>query len=183
MKRLFIIRHSETSGQHEDSPLTKLGMRQSKILSNFLDHYGYEIDKVISSPYLRAKDTIQPFANKKGLEVITDERLKERILSEEPLDDFMEVLEETFTDHDYKMPGGESSNEAKRRVRELVDELEQDEEHDNIAIVTHGNLLALLLQTFHADVGFDQWKRITNPDIYLVQKQGGEYTVERIWRE
>ncbi|MBM7552549.1 histidine phosphatase family protein [Thalassobacillus pellis] len=183
MKKLFLIRHSATEGQHQDSPLTKLGVRQSQAISVFLDKGSYPIDRVISSPYLRAIETIKPYAESRGLTIEIDDRLKERILSKEPLDDFLEYLEDTFKDLDFKMPGGESSNEAKTRVSELVAELEQDENNDTICLVTHGNLLALLLQTFGVEADFDQWKNITNPDVYLVEKHAGKYVVQRIWRD
>ncbi|MFG6114926.1 histidine phosphatase family protein [Halobacillus sp. MO56] len=181
MKKLFLIRHSATEGQHHDSPLTKSGIRQSQMLANFLEKA--EIQRVISSPYFRAVETIRPYAANKGLTIEIDDRLQERILSKEPLDDFMDYLEKTFKDLDFKMPGGESSNEAKTRVQQLLQEIEQDEEHDAVALVTHGNLLALLLQTFDVEIGFEHWKAISNPDVFLVQKQGGDYTIERIWED
>lgn len=60
MDKLILVRHSETEGQHEDSPLTKSGVRQAQVLANFLDQSGYEIDHIISSPFLRAIETIKP---------------------------------------------------------------------------------------------------------------------------
>ncbi|MCA0968971.1 histidine phosphatase family protein [Halobacillus litoralis] len=180
MSKLILVRHSETEGQHEDSPLTKQGVRQSQTLAHFLNRSGYDVDRIISSPFLRAVETIKPYALKKGLQIETDERLQERILSHEPLDDWEEVLHDTFQDHDLKLNGGESSKEAKERITSLVDELEEKNE-GNVLLVTHGNLLALLLQKYNREIGFYQWKRLSNPDVYVVQKQGGEYTVQRVW--
>ncbi|WP_173916364.1 histidine phosphatase family protein [Halobacillus sp. Marseille-Q1614] len=179
MDKLILVRHSETEGQHEDSPLTKLGVRQAQVLAAFLDHSGYEVSRIISSPFLRAIETIKPFARMKGIEIEKDERLEERVLSHTPLDDWEEVLYDSFQDPELKLTGGESSTEAKQRVMSLVDELEQVE--GNVILVTHGNLLALLLQKYKREFGFNEWKRLSRPDIFLVQKQGGEYTVERIW--
>ena len=39
-------------------------------------------------------------------------------------------------------------------------------------IVTHGNLLALLLQWVDAAVGYEHWSRLSNPDVFLVQIHG-----------
>ncbi|MBH0229499.1 histidine phosphatase family protein [Halobacillus yeomjeoni] len=180
MDKLILVRHSETEGQHEDSPLTKTGVRQAQALATFLEQTGYDFDRIISSPFLRAIETIKPFAMKKGLSIEKDERLEERILSHEPLDDWEEVLHDTFQDPELKLTGGESSKEAKDRIQSLVKELE-DHEEGNVLLVTHGNLLALLLQTYNREIGFQDWKRLTRPDVFLVQKLGGEYTVERIW--
>lgn len=182
MDKLIVVRHSETEGQHEDSPLTKQGIRQAQTLAYFLDRAGHEVDRIISSPFLRAVETIKPYARKKGLEVETDERLEERVLSHEPLNDWEEVLHDTFQDPELKLSGGESSKEAKKRVLSLIEELEQ-EDCGNVLLVTHGNLLALLLQKYKREIGFYEWKRLTRPDVFLVQKFGGEYTVERIWED
>ncbi|RWZ60337.1 histidine phosphatase family protein [Halobacillus fulvus] len=180
MDKLILVRHSETEGQHEDSPLTKLGVRQAHTLAHFLEQTGYKVDRIISSPFLRAIETIKPYSQKCGVRIETDERLEERILSHEPVDDWEEVLHDTFEDQDLKLTGGESSKEAKERVLSLIDELER-EDNGNVVLVTHGNLLALLLQKYNREIGFYHWKRLTRPDVFLVQKQGGEYTVERIW--
>lgn len=180
MNKLILVRHSETEGQHEDSPLTKQGVRQAQMLAQFLETSNHSVDHIISSPFLRAIETIKPYAENKGLSIETDVRLEERILSEEPLDDWEEVLHDTFQDPDLKLSGGESSKEAKERVLSLIDELEQ-KNSGNVLLVTHGNLLALLLQKYNREIGFYQWKRLTRPDVFLIQKQGGEYTVERIW--
>ncbi|MBX0356294.1 histidine phosphatase family protein [Halobacillus sp. Nhm2S1] len=182
MEKLFLVRHSETEGQHEDSPLTKTGIRQAQMLATFLENYGHSIDRIISSPYLRAIETIKPFARKNNVTIEMDDRLEERVLSREPLDDWEEVLHDTFVDPELKFTGGESSTEAKKRVLSLIDELE-NEDCGNVLLVTHGNLLALLLQKYNREIGFYEWKRLSRPDVFLVQKQGGEYTVERIWED
>lgn len=182
MDKLYLVRHSETVGQHEDSPLTKLGVRQAQMLAAFFDHSGHQVDKIISSPFLRAIETIKPFARNKDLEIELDGRLEERVLSREPLDDWEEVLHDTFEDPELKFTGGESSAEAKKRVISLIEELENND-CGNVLLVTHGNLLALLLQKYNREIGFYEWKRLSRPDVFLIQKQGGEYTVERIWKD
>ncbi|WP_027954350.1 histidine phosphatase family protein [Halobacillus kuroshimensis] len=182
MDKLIIVRHSETEGQHEDSPLTKLGIRQAQKLAVLLDQSGVTIDRIISSPYLRAVETIRPYARSKDMEIERDYRLEERVLSHEPLDDWEEVLHDTFQDPDLKLTGGESSVEAKDRVLSLIEELE-NQDCGNVLLVTHGNLLALLLQKYNREIGFYDWKRLSRPDVFLVQKQGGEYIVERIWED
>lgn len=183
MKRLFLIRHCHAEGQHKDSPLTKSGIRQAQVFAAFLEKTGYDINRVISSPYLRAIESIKPYAQNQKLTIEVDERLQERVLSEEPVDDWMDVLEESFSDLNFRLPGGESSNDALQRVRNLLEEIYNDEDYHNVVLVTHGNLLAIILKEFQADIGFAHWKGLTNPDIYLVQKTGGEYIVERMWKD
>ncbi|MDC3412972.1 phosphoglycerate mutase family protein [Aquibacillus sp. 3ASR75-11] len=183
MKKLFLIRHCNAEGQHKDSPLTKKGVQQAQALANFFDRYGIQIDRIVSSPYLRAIESIKPYAENRNITVEVDDRLQERILSEEPIDDWLDVLEQSFSDMNFKLPGGESSNDAISRIKQLLQEIESSNEEQTAIFVTHGNLLALLLKEFQADIGFSHWKGFTNPDIFMVQKTGGEYVVERIWKD
>ena len=153
------------------------------MIATFFENYGYDIDKIYSSPYLRAIETIKPYANRNHIPIEIDQRLQERVLSEEPIDDWIEVLEKSFSDLDFRLPGGESSNDALDRSSHLIDEILTNESIENVIIVTHGNLLAILLKKFQADIGFSHWKGFTNPDLFLVQKTAGEYVVERLWQD
>ncbi len=181
MKRLLFIRHCHAEGQHKDSPLSKRGNKQAFELSNTIGNLSFTVDRIISSPYLRAKDSIKPFADRANLQIETDTRLEERMLSNEPIDDWIDILEQSFHNYLFKLPGGESSQEALNRANSVINECLNDANYQNIVIVTHGNLLALMLQRFQVEFGFHEWKSLTNPDMYLVQKIGGEFLVERIW--
>lgn len=180
MKRLFIIRHCNAEGQHKDSPLTKEGIKQARILSDFLENTNYKIDRIISSPFLRATESIKPYADRNNLMIEIDNRLQERLLSEEPIDDWMDVLEHSFNDPNFRLPGGESSNDALSRSFQVVDNT-INSEHENIAIVTHGNLLAILLNEFENTYGFNEWKEFSNPDVYMVEVDGDGYSVQHLW--
>ena len=50
-----------------------------------------------------------------------------------------------------------------------------------IVVVTHGNLLALLLRSFDPAVGYAHWERLTNPDVYRVAVASGVARVARVW--
>ncbi|HWI60619.1 MAG TPA: hypothetical protein VNT75_02140 [Symbiobacteriaceae bacterium] len=43
-------------------------------------------------------------------------------------------------------------------------------------IVTHGNLMTLLLKRFDHRFGFAEWRALSNPDVYLVSD-----CVQRLW--
>lgn len=38
-----------------------------------------------------------------------------------------------------------------------------------VAIVTHGNLMALILRMFDEQIGYTEWANLRNPDVYQVQ--------------
>ncbi|MDC3415311.1 histidine phosphatase family protein [Aquibacillus salsiterrae] len=183
MKRLLLIRHCNAEGQHSDSPLTREGIKQARVLADFLEQVNYPVDRIISSPYLRAIESIKPYADNHHVSVETDERLKERLLSEEPIDDWLDVLQQSFQDPDFRLRGGESSNDALARSFSIVQDTLESNQHDNVVLVTHGNLLAILLNEFEKSYGFDEWKQFSNPDVFMVEITPDGYLVQRLWEE
>lgn len=179
-KIIYVIRHCKASGQEREAGLTVEGKQQAKELSEFLCEY--PIKKIISSPYKRAIETILPYAEKRGLEVEKDERLGERVLSSNyNLPNWLEILEKSFQDLSLSLEGGESSQEAINRVKSLIEELE-DIREEHIALVSHGNLTTLLLKIFDEVYGFDEWKAMSNPDVYMIHLKSDGNKVKRIWR-
>src|SRR5215213_8954360 len=83
---LYLVRHCQSTGQVPDAPLTALGREQSEHLADVLQERG--IARIVSSSYARARQTAEPLARRLGLSVETDERLIERALSSEPLNDW-----------------------------------------------------------------------------------------------
>ncbi|WP_430791380.1 histidine phosphatase family protein [Virgibacillus flavescens] len=177
------MRHCLAEGQHKDSPLTTVGMRQAVLLSRFFDKQNTKIDGIISSPYLRAIESIKPYAESNNLTIDVDERLHERILSDEPVDDWMEVLEQSFNELDYKLPGGESANEAISRGNSVLESVLNSNNWNNVILVSHGNLISLMLKRFDQTIGFDEWKNLNNPDVYLLETSGDNYTISCLWEK
>ncbi|MCM3721640.1 MULTISPECIES: histidine phosphatase family protein [Solibacillus] len=177
--KLYIIRHAESEGQDPKAKLTVAGKEESEQLANFLEQYPIEL--VISSPFTRALHTIEPFVRKNKIPFKIDHRLRERLLSDENLPDWLEKLKQTYVDKDLKFTGGESSNEAIHRINELVEELKQSA-HMSVVIVTHGNIMSLLLNHFQRHFGFDDWKQLSNPDVFEIEFSNEQTVVNRVWR-
>lgn len=181
MKKIYFVRHCSAQGQHKDSPLTYKGIEQAERLAKFFQNENILFDRIISSPYLRAIESIKPYAKEQKVKIEIDDRLKERILSEEPIDDWLEILEQTFENYDFKLSGGESSNEAVQRALELLHEIYYDEKHANIAVITHGNLLALILNHYDKQFGFRSWKELQNPDLFLLEFKDNFKSIKRLF--
>lgn len=179
MTNLILIRHCQANGQDPDAQLTVEGYKQANELAVFLETYN--ISRIISSPFTRAIQTIAPYATNKNIEIEVDERLKERVLSSEDLPDWFNKLNQSFLKPDLKFSGGESSNEASKRILDLVDDL-MHTDFENIVLVTHGNLTALLLNYISQNFGFEEWKQLSNPDVYLIEIKSNEFSYKRIWR-
>ncbi len=76
---LLLIRHA-TAGDRQAweaddrvRPVDERGRRQSDALVDTLA--GYTIDRIVSSPYLRCVQSVQPLAEARGLEIELDEQL------------------------------------------------------------------------------------------------------------
>lgn len=180
MKSIYLIRHCAATGQESEAELTQEGKQQAQALAEFLSQE--DIERVISSPFTRAIESINPLVEQTQIELTLDMRLTERILSKTPIEDWLEKLETSFTDMDQTVGGGESSHAAQARVVEVLeDALESGEER--LAIVTHGNLLSLLLHYVDPRYGFNEWRKLTNPDVYLLTADEDQHlSVTRLWK-
>lgn len=139
------------------------------------------MEQVIFSPFLRAVQSVEPLCQKQNLKIEIDERLSERILSTDPLPDWLEKLKATFQDMELSYEGGESSNEATKRIVNVVEEALKNE-HENILMATHGNLMSLLIKFFNQDFGFEQCQNLTNPDVVLLRFTNKKVHLERLWK-
>ncbi|EZH65727.1 phosphoglycerate mutase [Bacillaceae bacterium JMAK1] len=179
-KRIYIVRHCEAQGQPPESQLTKQGFMQAEYLYEFFSKTS--IDRIISSPYLRAIQSVKPISEKTKIKIEIDKRLSERTLSTMDLPDWLEKLKATFADLELKFEGGESSKEAMNRIVDVIDEVFKNES-ENTIIVTHGNLMSLLLKSYDNNFDFNCWKRLSNPDVFVLSYINNEVTMERLWRE
>lgn len=108
-----------------------------------------------------------------------DRRLAERRLSLEPIDHWRDVVRRSFDDLDYRIPGGESGREALVRGRAAIEDALASG-HRLPALVTHGQLMSLVLHSIDAGFGFADWETIAFPDVYVVEGEpGGPYTFTR----
>lgn len=180
MKKIYLIRHCEAEGQPAEAQLTEQGRNQAFQLAEFFSNL--KIDRIISSPFKRAIQSIQPLARQINAEIEINNQLSERVLSTDDLPDWFEKLRATFDEMELKFKGGESSKEAMNRIVEVVDDVFHSEANNTI-IVTHGNLMALLLKHFNDEFGFDEWRNLSNPDVFLLSYESNIVTVKRVWNE
>ncbi len=183
-KTIYLVRHCKAEGQEAEAPLTRKGEEDARALVQILKNV--EIDHILSSPYKRALDTIKPLAQKLKLEIQKVEALKERVLSEVPMDDWLTKLEQTFLEKDLVFEGGESSRAALSRILEIIKEIVKNEHMKNVVIVSHGNLLSLLIQHYCPNFGFKEWSEMKNPDIFIVDFEDSQAKVTHrkiVWNE
>ncbi|SFA97334.1 MULTISPECIES: histidine phosphatase family protein [unclassified Bacillus (in: firmicutes)] len=178
MKTIFLVRHAKAEGQPEAAPLTEKGVAQAKALVSFFKDK--EIDVIYSSPFKRAVDTIKPLADEKGLPIIEDGRLGERVLSSDYFPDWQEKLKISFEDFDLVFEGGESHRSGMDRAISVLEDVLQSDAN-NIILVSHGNLSVLLLRYFNESFGFEELMEMTNPDVFEIVVSDEETMLKRIW--
>jgi len=137
---LFVVRHGQTAanaaGQllgRADVPLTDIGRDQAKALAAAVG----PVDRVISSPLQRARDTAAAFA----LPVEVDERWTELdygLYDEWPLADVpAEMWQKWRGDAEFAPPEGESLASVGRRVRAACDDLAAAAAETDVVVVSH----------------------------------------------
>ncbi len=156
----FILRHAEKGKNglaapdiisskidHDKYDLTKKGVRQAGSLALKLKNK--KIDLIFSSPFLRTKKTAHIIAEKLGLKVKIDERLKETDHGFvcEGKDHFVCLPKGQYPPDDFSTKfglDGESWNDVKQRMFSFIKELGEKYESRSILIVSHGDPLWLL---------------------------------------
>lgn len=174
MKTIYLVRHCSATGQPPEAELSELGHQQAQDLVTFFENVS--VEQIISSPYLRAQHSIAPTAESKNLTVMLDNRLSERTLSTTDIPNWLEVLEKTFDDLDFKLDGGESSQEAMTRGIEVIKTAP-----NHSILVTHGNLMSLLLKYYDDSFGFSEWKSLSNPDVFKLNIGEHDSSISRFW--
>lgn len=177
-KVIYVVRHCAADGQSPHADLTAEGIVQAEKLAEFFAEI--EVERVISSPFIRARRTAEPIADGKKIHIEEDSRLAERTLSSHAFEDWLLKLEDSFLDLHLSYEGGESSHEAMERVCKVVDELPDG---SKTVLVTHGNLMTLLLRCYDERIGFQEWQSLTNPDVFRVHVTDNGAQMERIWKE
>jgi 2,3-bisphosphoglycerate-dependent phosphoglycerate mutase len=170
MQTIVLVRHAVATGQDANAALTIEGQRQACMLADLL--LQFQIQRVISSPFVRAIESVGPFCRRADLRLETDDRLVERVLSTRALPDWRDHLRRSFDDLDYCLEDGESSRTAQARGTSVVRAALAS--GARCVLVTHGNLLALILKSIDATVGFDVWSRLSNPDVFVLDLNDGE---------
>ncbi|MEK7582796.1 MAG: class I tRNA ligase family protein [Patescibacteria group bacterium] len=104
------------------------------------------VDLIVSSPFLRAKETAEVVAKAYGIPVAIDERLVEifegSMWDGKPVDEYLAAHQNWgYLDKD---GDGESRQDVKERVSAVVRDLEKKHHGKRIAIVSHGDSLWLL---------------------------------------
>jgi 2,3-bisphosphoglycerate-dependent phosphoglycerate mutase len=179
----YLVRHAHADWTPDEGrPLSARGRADAARVAETLQRH--PIAAIYSSPFRRAYQTIAPLADRLGLPVCVEPALRERRLAAGSVRDFLGAVAATWRDPSFSHPGGESNTVAQQRGLGVVRRLQERHRGEYVVLSTHGNLLALILQGYDPAIGFDFWRALTMPDIYVMSLiRGEEAAIRRLWPE
>jgi broad specificity phosphatase PhoE len=153
--KLVIVRHAETKANKKkilegwnDGDLSNTGKIQAKQLAKRLAKE--KIDAVYCSDLKRCKQTISPFLKIQKIPIVYTKKLRERhigVFQGKSLQSFLKWLKKNRYEKSYsfKMPGGESFMDVKKRGAIFLDKIIKTKRNKNILIVTHATMKRAML--------------------------------------
>ena len=144
---IYLIRHGQTDWNlskviqgKQDISLNDKGREQAREIKKELDNK--EIDLIIASPLIRAKETAEIINKDRNLPIIYDERIEERCFGEYEGKEIKVVDTSNFWNFykDETFPGAESIQEFFDRVYSFLDELLEKYYDKNVLVVSHGGV-------------------------------------------
>ena len=165
MTNIIFVRHAQSVYGEDDRtrPLSEAGLKDREIVLDTLKDR--KIDAFLSSPYKRSIDTIKPASEHFGMDIITDERLRERKAGsyEEGL------LEKRWLDFTFGEEDGECLDSVQKRNIEALKDILDKYKGKTIVIGTHGTALSTILHHYNNDFGVKDFLRIVNWMPYVVE--------------
>ncbi|GGD53921.1 histidine phosphatase family protein [Paenibacillus nasutitermitis] len=185
---LYMVRHAESPfefGKERSRGLSAEGMAEARRVTEVFT--GIDIQYMASSPYTRAKQTIQYIAEQKGLTITEYEALRERSMEgpddKTGWDQLYEAIRKSFDDKDFALEGGESARSVQQRALPVIQSLLDEQRGSTIVIGTHGNIMTIIMNYYDDRYGFEFWDKTTKPDIYKLTFDWNHLEqVERIWK-
>lgn len=158
---LYLIRHgrsdfdsgemSETArGDQWDPPLSEEGRRQAHLLAVRLRVMELDPVAVYCSPLRRTRETVAPYADAAGVEVVFDENLIEAHIGgwegmpfEEIVAGDAELVRRIRNQQAIwsRAPGGESERDFRTRVVSALDSILENHPVGDVVVVAHGGVI------------------------------------------
>ena len=109
MTILYFVRHAEPNYLNHDDrnrELSAKGLKDRELVSQYLSNK--KVDAVLSSPYKRAIDTIQHFADSNQLPIEIVENFRERKVDSAWIEDFTAFSKKQLSNFSCKLADGET---------------------------------------------------------------------------
>ena len=174
MKKIIFIRHckAEMGGVDKERKLDDDGVIQSKSLGKKLNDLLSKDVKIYSSPFKRAIQSIKTLQEfNSNIDIVSKTFLQE--IDHGKSNDLSkhEIIKKMWEDENFCIEDHNSQKEHFSKIKTDIDEIMNDfisGSHD-LVLVTHGNLLGIVLKFyFKKNFGFNEWKQMSMPDLYIL---------------
>ncbi|WP_010296242.1 histidine phosphatase family protein [Clostridium senegalense] len=178
MTKIYFVRHAKPDFKILDDltrPLTDEGLKDSESLCELFKNK--DINKVYSSPYKRAIDTVLPVAQMLNLEINIVEDFRERRICNKWLDDFDSFAKNQWKDFNYKIEDGECLLEVQQRNINALKNILRENNSNNIIIGTHGTALSTIINYYDVTFKYEHFERIKNimPWVVMLEFEGENF--------
>ena len=172
--KFFICRHCKSvmGGDEKLRELDEDGIKQSSSLSKKISEKIDDNTIIISSPFKRALQSLEPLSKiYKNIEILPNDNLREINIGKSDKFTKHQIIEKMWEDKNFKVETGESQKECYERMEIFLKDTFEifKKEKKNIILVTHGNLIGIILKYFfNLEFDFKMWKQISMPDFYEI---------------
>ena len=178
MTRLYFVRHAETDYSERSESFRQLspkGEAACPCVTKFLADK--HIDAVISSPYIRAVDTLRDFADAYNFRIKIISDLRERRVGREWLTDFEAFCRRQWEDFDFSLEGGESLAAVQRRNISAMRKILSEYRGKHVVVGTHGTSLCTIMNYYMPEFGYADFARIRPlmPHIVRMDFEGQQF--------
>jgi 2,3-bisphosphoglycerate-dependent phosphoglycerate mutase len=181
---IYLVRHAQSLPlAHQPEPdwvLSPVGETQARALPCILAGLG--VGRAYTSPYVRCRQTLEPFASRAGTELLVHEGLRERRIAAQWLPDFRDVWQRSWADFSYALEGGESSWACRTRIAAALQEIAVRHPDETIAAASHGNAIGLFLHALDPSFGIEAASALRTPEIVKVVHSGAEFRWDKSFR-
>ncbi|NKY36446.1 histidine phosphatase family protein [Nocardia speluncae] len=146
---IFLVRRARSvpptlNGPNEyQRPLTETGRAQANQLADFLADL--DPSAIVSSPDLRAVQTLEPAARQWNLPIHTDPRLREWNSGIEPTPDYVRHYAQSWAHPQWARPGAESLCEPTERAVHTLTDIVAGLQRRPAIVGSHGTFIARAL--------------------------------------
>lgn len=154
---VYLVRHGQKKSYPGDPGLTDVGVQQAIETGRFLKQF--PINKIISSPFKRTKETANYIAEILGISFELRDELVERMnwTGEATREEFVDEWVRATRERDYVPRFGDSSRVTGGRVVACIDSVLVDSK--NLVVVSHGGAIIDYLRNIFDDEVLDGLKK------------------------
>lgn len=161
MTTIYFVRHAEPDYSNHDDltrSLTTKGKDDTKLVNKYLEDK--QIDIVLSSPFFRAVQTVEGFADIIGGSITVIDDFRERRIDSCWIEDFDGFARKQWNDFEYKLSDGENLRDVQICNINALNQVLVEHKNKNIVVGSHGTTMSTIINYYNKSFGYDDFNKI-----------------------